>query len=52
MNIGKYIEIDSEKQFGKPILKGTRITVSDILNWLAFGMNLEEICLDFPELNN
>jgi uncharacterized protein (DUF433 family) len=52
MNIGKYIEIDSEKRFGKPILKGTRISVSDVLNWLANGMTREEICSDFPELDN
>ena len=52
MNIQQYIEIDSEKRFGKPIIKGTRISVYDILNWLANGMSKEEIIVDFPELNH
>ncbi len=52
MNIQRYIEIDSEKRFGKPIIKGTRISVYDILNWLANGMSKEEIIVDFPELNH
>jgi len=51
MNTNKYIEIDSEKRFGKPIVKGTRIAVSDVLNWLANGMTKAEIIVDFPELN-
>jgi uncharacterized protein (DUF433 family) len=51
MNFRQYIEINSEKRFGKPIIKGTRISVSDVLNWLANGMTKEEIIHDFPELN-
>lgn len=51
MDIRKYIEINSEKRFGKPVVKGTRISVSDVLNWLANGMSKEEIILDFPELS-
>lgn len=51
MDLKKYIEINSEKRFGKPIVIGTRISVSDVLNWLANGMSKEEISLDFPELN-
>lgn len=47
----KYITIDPNKRFGKPILLGTRISVYDVLNWLANGMSKEEILLDFPELN-
>jgi uncharacterized protein (DUF433 family) len=50
MNIRNYIEINSEKRFGKPIIKGTRISVFDVLNWLANGMSREEIFNDFPEL--
>ena len=49
MNFNQYIEIDPEKRFGKPILIGTRISVSDVLNWLANGMTKEEIMEDFPE---
>jgi uncharacterized protein (DUF433 family) len=51
MDIKKYIEINSEKRFGKPVIKGTRISVADVLNWLANGMSKEEIIHDFPELN-
>ena len=51
MILSKYIEINSKKRFGKPILIGTRIAVSDVLNWLANGMNSKEIISDFPELN-
>jgi uncharacterized protein (DUF433 family) len=52
MNIQYYIEISPEKRFGKPIIKGTRISVADVLNWLANGMTREEIISDFPELCN
>lgn len=47
----KYITIDPNKRFGKPILLGTRITVYDVLNWLANGMTKKEILKDFPELD-
>lgn len=51
MNYKQYIAIDPEKRFGKPIIKGTRISVADVLNWLANGMSVKEITEDFPELN-
>lgn len=47
----KYITINPNKRFGKPILIGTRISVYDVLNWLANGMSKKEILKDFPELN-
>ncbi|MEN9908125.1 MAG: hypothetical protein RLZZ540_1274 [Bacteroidota bacterium] len=47
----QYITINSETRFGKPIIIGTRITVFDVLNWLANGMSFEDIIEDFPELN-
>lgn len=47
----KYIEIDSSIRFGKPVISGTRISVYDVLNWLANGMSRKEIMKDFPELN-
>ncbi len=50
MDISKYLEISVTKRFGKPVIKGTRIAVYDILNWLANGMTNEEILHDFPEL--
>lgn len=52
MDILKYIAIDPEVRFGKPCIKGTRISVYDILGWLAAGMKNEEIIEDFPELTN
>ena len=44
------ITIDSQKRFGQPCIRGMRITVYDVLNWLANGMSKEEIISDFPEL--
>lgn len=47
----KYIVIDSTVRFGKPTIKGTRISVADVLSWLAEGMSMEEIMEDFPILD-
>ncbi|MDQ8012189.1 MAG: DUF433 domain-containing protein [Flavobacterium nitrogenifigens] len=44
------ISINQDIRFGKPIITGTRISVSDILSWLSTGMSFEEIIEDFPEL--
>ena len=47
-----YIEVNAEtRKFGKPAIKGSRITVYDVLQWLASGMSHEEIISDFPQLN-
>jgi uncharacterized protein (DUF433 family) len=46
-----YVEIDPEVRFGKPLIKGTRITVYDVLQWLASGMSHKEILSDFPQLS-
>ena len=46
----KYIEINRDKRFGKSCLKGSRISASDVLSWLADGMSTKEILDDFPEL--
>jgi uncharacterized protein (DUF433 family) len=50
MNYSEHIEIIPEKRFGRPCIKGTRISVYDVLNWLANGMSKQEILEDFPEL--
>lgn len=50
MDYKKYITIDSDKRGGKPCIRGTRITVYDILEYLASGMSKKEILKDFPEL--
>lgn len=44
------ITIEPGKRGGKPCIRGMRITVGDILGWLAAGMTMEEIIDDFPEL--
>lgn len=44
------ITINPEIRFGKPCIKDTRITVYDVLSWLASGMSIEDILKDFPEL--
>jgi uncharacterized protein (DUF433 family) len=44
------ITIESGKRGGKPCIRGMRITVSDILGWLASGMTIQEILSDFDEL--
>ena len=45
------ITLDPEIRSGKPIIRGTRITVSDILEYLAGGMSHEEVLADFPDLS-
>lgn len=44
------ITIEPGKRGGKPTIRGMRITVSDILGWLASGMTIPEILSDFDEL--
>ena len=44
------ITIDPEIRFGKPCVRGTRITVGDVLSYLASGMREDEILSDFPHL--
>ena len=44
------IGIDPAIRSGKPTIRNTRITVSDILEYLAGGMSQEEILADFPDL--
>ncbi|MHA7129536.1 DUF433 domain-containing protein [Algoriphagus namhaensis] len=51
MNYLDYISIDSTIRFGRPCIKGTRISVSDVLGWMASGMSIQDILDDFPELS-
>lgn len=44
------ITIEAGKRSGKPCIRGMRITVEDILRYLASDMTFEEILEDFPEL--
>jgi len=49
-NYQKYITIDPNIRSGKPIIRGMRITVYDVLEMLSDGMKPDEIIEDFPEL--
>ena len=51
MNYKKIITIDPHKRSGKPCIRGMRITVYDVLSYLASGMSVKEILKDFPYLN-
>ena len=46
----KYISINPNIRFGKPCIVGTRISVDDILKWLASGTSSKRILKDFPQL--
>jgi uncharacterized protein (DUF433 family) len=46
----KIISINPNIRFGKPCIRNTRISVFDILSWLASGMSQAEILEDYPEL--
>jgi uncharacterized protein (DUF433 family) len=50
MDYSKIITIEPGKRSGKPCIRGLRITVSEVLDYLASGMTSEEILEDFPEL--
>jgi uncharacterized protein (DUF433 family) len=50
MDYSKIITIEPGKRSGKPCIRGMRITVQDILEYLAGGMTEEEILQDFSEL--
>ncbi|MEO1213584.1 MAG: DUF433 domain-containing protein [Bacteroidota bacterium] len=50
MKYQEFISINPNIRFGKPCITGTRISVYDVLGWLAAGMTQEEIILDFPQL--
>ncbi|MBV1696505.1 MAG: DUF433 domain-containing protein [Hyphomicrobiales bacterium] len=50
MTLSDRITIKPEVRSGKPCVRGTRITVSDVLEYLAGGMTEAEIVHDFPEL--
>lgn len=46
----KIITIEPGKRSGKPCIRGMRITVNDILGWLASGMSIQEILADYDDL--
>ncbi len=50
MSYQQTITIEPDKRGGKPCIRRMRITVYDVLGWLAAGMSMAEIIDDFPEL--
>ncbi|HEX2256078.1 MAG TPA: DUF433 domain-containing protein [Afifellaceae bacterium] len=50
MDYSKIITIEPGKRSGKPCIRGLRITVYDVLDFLAAGMSEAEILRDFPDL--
>ncbi|MEM1134354.1 MAG: DUF433 domain-containing protein [Bacteroidota bacterium] len=50
MDYKKIITIEPGKRGGKPCIRGMRITVTNILVWLASGMTVQDILNDFDEL--
>ncbi len=51
MQYEQFIEINPNIRFGKPCIRGTRITVQDILEMLSGGMSFDGILEDFPQLS-
>ena len=51
MSYRDIITIEAGKRGGKPCIRGLRITVYDVLDYLASGMTESEILSDFPDLN-
>lgn len=46
------ITVDPSVRFGKPCVRGTRLTVGDVLGYLAGGMTEAEVLADFPQLTH
>jgi len=50
LDYSQIITIDPDKRSGKACIRGLRITVYDVLDYLAGGMTTEQILADFPDL--
>jgi uncharacterized protein (DUF433 family) len=50
MSWREHITLEAGKRGGRPCIRGMRISVADVLGWLAAGMSHEEIISDYPEL--
>jgi uncharacterized protein (DUF433 family) len=50
MNYSNLITVEPGKRSGQPCIRGMRITVRDVLEYLAGGMTVNELLADFPEL--
>lgn len=52
MDYNKILTIEAGKMGGKPCIRGMRITVYDVLDYLASGMSEDQILHDFPDLTS
>ncbi len=50
MDYHRIITMEPDKRSGKPCIRGTRMTVTDVLEYLASGMTHPELLADFPDL--
>lgn len=50
MSLLERISLDPAVRFGKPCVRGTRISVGDVLSYLASGMSEGQVLADFPDL--
>jgi uncharacterized protein (DUF433 family) len=48
----QFITFEAGKRSGKPCIRSMRMTVGDVLEYLASGMTMQEVLVDFPELTN
>jgi len=44
------ITVDSDVRFGKPCIRGHRVTVQEVLEWLSSGASQQQILADYPQL--
>lgn len=51
IQLNKIITIEAGKRQSKPCVRGMRIAVEDVINWLKTGMSPDQIIRHFPELN-
>ncbi len=52
MEYSHLITVEPGKRSGQPCIRGMRITVRDVLEYLAGGMTVDEVLADFPELTH
>jgi uncharacterized protein (DUF433 family) len=52
MDYRERIMIDPRVRSGKPVIRGTRIAVADVFDYLGGGMTIPEVLSDFPDLTN
>lgn len=52
MNYQDIITIEAGKRGGRPCIRGLRISVADVLGWLANGLSHDQILADYPELTD